>query len=126
MGVKTIINLRNLHDDYDEIEEAGLKKDDFKHEPIPLNAWKASDDHVIRFLKIVNDPNNRPVFFHCQHGADRTGTMAAVYRMVVEGWSKEDALKEMTEGGYGFHSVWQNLIDYMNTLDVGKIQKSIK
>lgn len=123
MGVKTVVNLRSMHSDLDEMREAGIEEGDFNYVAIPLFAWNARDEHVIRFLKVVTDPANQPVFFHCQHGADRTGTMAAAYRVVVEGWSREDALREMTDGGYNFHGVWVNLLDYMKSLDVEKIEK---
>lgn len=73
---------------------------------------------MVEFLKVIAESENHPVFLHCQHGADRTGVMSAVYRIVVQGWSKEAAIREMTEGGYGFHSVWLNLIDYVENLDI--------
>ncbi len=59
---------------------------------------------------------------HCLHGADRTGPMCAIYRMAVEGWSKEEAIKEMKEGNFGYHSVWKNLISYLRELDLKKIK----
>jgi len=48
--------------------------------------------------------------------------MIAAYRVIVEGWSKDEALREMTEGGFGFHPVWQNLIRYIRKLDVNAIK----
>ena len=44
-----------------------------------------------------------PFFVHCQHGSDRTGVCIAAYRIVVQGWTKQDAIREMTGGNYGFH-----------------------
>ena len=61
------------------------------------------------FLSIVSDTNNLPLLVHCQHGADRTGTMCAMYRIVKQGWSADEAIKELEEGGYGFHSMWINI-----------------
>jgi protein tyrosine/serine phosphatase len=49
---------------------------------------------VVKFLQIVTDPEKVPVFVHCQHGADRTGVMAASYRIIVQGWSKDQALRK--------------------------------
>ena len=49
--------------------------------------------------------------------------MCALYRIVIQGWQKEDALKEMTEGGYGFHGVFENLLEYVNGLDIAAIKK---
>lgn len=33
---------------------------------------------VKRFFEVLADPNNLPVLFHCAHGKDRTGVMAAL------------------------------------------------
>ncbi len=71
----------------------------------------------------ATDPKRAPVLVHCQHGADRTGTMTAVYRMVAQGWSKEDAVQEMQGGGFGFHRVWTNLPDWIRDLDVESIRE---
>lgn len=122
LGVRTVVNLRAMHSDEDEIREAG-EADGLRRERIHFNTWHAEHEDVVRFLRIVTDREKQPVFFHCQHGADRTGTMCAVYRVVVQGWSKEDALREMREGGYGFHPIWQNLVDYFNNLDVERLKK---
>jgi len=117
LGIKTVVNLRTLHSDRDECREAGLE---YVH--ITVQAWEGETEEVIDFLKVATDPARQPVFVHCQHGADRTGTMCAIYRIVVEGWSKEETLQEMTEGGFGFHSVWQNLIKYIRELDIESLK----
>ncbi len=117
MGVRTVVNLRALHSDRDEIGKLPLG-----YEHISAKAWHAEDEDVVRFLKIVTSPEKQPVFVHCQHGADRTGTMTAAYRIVIQGWSKEDAIAEMTQGDFGFHTIWQNLIRYVRELDVEKIR----
>ena len=57
----------------------------------------------------MDDTNAVSVLVHCQHGADRTGTMCAMYRILREGWTADDAIDEMKNGGYGYHSVWGNL-----------------
>ncbi|MHC4325718.1 MAG: fused DSP-PTPase phosphatase/NAD kinase-like protein, partial [Planctomycetota bacterium] len=88
LGVKTVVNLRSVHSDRDELEGTGLA-----YEHIKMTAWKTEDKDVVRFLKIVTDSNQTPVFVHCQHGADRTGMMNAVYRIAVQGWSKDQAIK---------------------------------
>ena len=75
------------------------------------------------FLEIVTDPEKRPVFVHCMHGADRTGTMVAVYRIVVEGWDKEKAIDEMRNGPFGFHEIWTGLPEFLKELDIEGLQK---
>jgi tyrosine-protein phosphatase SIW14 len=116
LGVKTVVNLRAMHSDRDEI-----KGTDLSYVHIGMTAWCISDNHVIRFLRIVTDKSRTPVFVHCEHGSDRTGAMCAVYRVVVQGWSKDEAIEEMTKGGFGFHFFWQNLPRFIRKLNVQKI-----
>ena len=118
MGIKTVINLRSLHSDRSLL---GNTKLGYKH--ISFKTWHPEDEDVARFLQIMSDPQNLPAFVHCQHGSDRTGTMCAIYRMAVQGWSKEEALSEMTQGGFGYHEIWKNLIDYLNALDIERVKR---
>lgn len=120
LGIKTVVNLRTFHSDRDEIGAAGLDS-----ESIPMQAWRPERQELVRFLKIVSDPDRAPVLVHCQHGADRTGALCALYRVVIQGWSKEEALREMAEGGYGFHEVWQNLLDWVGELDIEAVRKDV-
>ena len=118
LGIKTVISLRAFHSDSDETKSTKLKT-----ERIYFNTWHAEDEDVLRFLKLVTNTNAGPILVHCQHGADRTGTMIAIYRMTVQGWKREDAIKEMKEGGYGYHTIWTNLVRYLNELNVDALRK---
>ena len=117
IGIKTIVNLRSFHSDRDEIGDTGLQC-----ERIYLKLWRPEEEDAVKFLRIVTDPSKTPVLVHCQHGSDRTGIMCALYRVAVEEWDKEVALCEMTQGGFGFHSVWGNLIGWFEELDVEEIK----
>jgi len=120
LGFKTVINLRNLHDDDELLKGTALKGIHIDVNPMDADDW---EEHLA-FLKAATDPANLPVFLHCQHGADRTGMMIAVYRMAVQGWSRAEALREMTEGGYGFHKVWWNIVRAVKKVDVEKLRKA--
>lgn len=120
LGVRTVINLRNFNSDKREIRGTGLAL-----EEMDINTWNVHDDHVVRVLKILRDRSRAPFLVHCQHGADRTGLMMAMYRMVEQGWSREDALHEMTRGGYGFHKTWRNIVRYVQRVDVEKIRAAV-
>ena len=115
LGIKTIVNLRENHSDIDKIKDTN-----FVYEQIDMVAWDAEDRDVLRFLQVVRDKEKLPVFVHCQLGSDRTGMMCAVYRIAIEGWPKQQAIDEMTKGGFGFHPVWQNLVTYIQKLDPNK------
>lgn len=118
MGVKTVLSLRAFNDD-----ESLLPGTTLAHPRIRFKTWHPEDEDVVRFLRIVTDPKNAPVFVHCQHGSDRTGTMIAIYRIAVQGWDKEEAIREMVDGGYGFHPLWENLKDYLRRLDIEAIRR---
>jgi len=118
MGVKTIVNLRSMHSDRDMLEGTGLG-----YVEIPCHAWHAEEEDVVAFLKAISDDAKGPFFVHCQHGADRTGMMIAIYRVVCEGWSKDEAIDEMTKGDFGFHPLWTGLPAYVRSLDVEAIRK---
>lgn len=118
LGVKTVINLRSFHSDRDELQGT-----DLAYEHLYMKAWHPEREEAVRFLRIATDPARQPVLVHCQHGADRTGTMCAIYRIVVQGWTKEEAVREMTEGGYGFHEIWQNLPAWIDELDMESLQR---
>ena len=113
-GIKTVINLRNLHSDNDEIGTTGLQM-----ERIYFNAFRPDLDEVKRFLSIVRMPERAPFLVHCLHGSDRTGFMCAVYRVVEQGWPKEDAIEEMIHGSYGHHArLFANLPEFLWDADL--------
>lgn len=118
LGVVTIVNLRSFHSNRDEIGNTGLTS-----EHIYMKAWHPEDKEAVRFLQIVTDPKRAPVLVHCQRGADRTGAMVALYRVAVQGWSKEEAIQEMTEGGYGYSEVWANLTRWLQDLDIDAVRR---
>jgi protein tyrosine phosphatase (PTP) superfamily phosphohydrolase (DUF442 family) len=119
LGIKTVVNLRSMHSDRNEMKGTTLS-----YEHINMTTWNVEDKDIVRFLQIVTDPNRTPVFVHCQHGADRTGTMCAIYRIAVKGWSKDEAIEEMTKGGFGYHSIWQNLPKYIRKINIEEIKQS--
>jgi len=120
LGVRTIVNVRLFDFDRDKIKGTGLA---YQH--IRFMTWYPQDKKVIRFLKIVTDPNNTPVFLHCQRGADRTGAMCAIYRVAVQGWPKAEAIDEMVNGGFAFNRGWMNLIEYIDELNIEDIKRRV-
>jgi len=64
---------------------------------------------------------------HCRHGSDRTGTVVAGYRIAVDGWSKEMAIDEFINGGFGYHSFWfPNLPTLLKSIDVERFKKDVE
>jgi protein tyrosine phosphatase (PTP) superfamily phosphohydrolase (DUF442 family) len=118
LGIRTVIDLRTFHNEKEHCAEQGLA-----YVRIPMQAWRTEDEDTIEFLRVVTDPERQPVFLHCLHGADRAGMLSAVYRVVVQGWPKEEALREMREGGFGFHEQFQGLLRYVRELDIESIRE---
>jgi len=118
MGIKTVLNLRSFHSDHGLVSSGELKLARLHMKP-----WHAEDEDVVAFLKIASNTNNLPLFVHCQRGADRTGMICAMYRVVICGWTKDAAIQEMKEGGFHFNTGWKNLVDYVNRVDVEALKK---
>ena len=121
LGVRTVINLRAFHSDADVLAGSGIRQ-----VRIPLLTWKIDDAQIVRALEEIRAAQAEgPILLHCQHGADRTGLVAAMYRMAYQGWSKQQALEELQHGGYGFHSVWKNIPRYIRDVDVPAIRRAL-
>jgi len=113
-GIKTVIDLtRDGRDEERElVESAGMN-----FYRIPLTTTdRPSDAAVAQFLKLADDPANQPVYVHCQGGRHRTGVMTAVYRMMHDGWTADQAYVEMKQyrfEGLLSHPVLKNFVyDY--------------
>ncbi|MCL1915642.1 MAG: dual specificity protein phosphatase family protein [Desulfovibrionaceae bacterium] len=118
-GIRSVINLRAVHNDDDKLENT-----DMLLRWVPINTWNIRQDDIIAVLGFMRSLP-KPVLVHCQHGADRTGLVMAVYRIVEQGWSKKEALAEMRNGGYGFHSVWANIPRFIENMDEQELRRQV-
>lgn len=121
-GIKTIINLRT--EDFNKKVINAYRTDQIRTVHLPFYPYEPQDQLMIDFLKIMLNPKHKPVFVHCFHGADRTGVVIAIYRIVVQNWDKEKAIAEMKKRG--LHWWHKNLIDYIQNLDVDYIRSQIR
>ena len=100
MGINTIVDVRLTGADK---ETAAAKKLGIEVIALPWHCLFPKDYAIAEFLAYLREHPDKKVFVHCRYGDDRTGMMIAAYRMAEEGWSAEDARKEMNE--FGFHKV---------------------
>lgn len=121
MGIKTIINLSAYDSDSDEVRGTGLHVEELSVKP-----WHIEDEDVVRVLRIIRKRENGPFLIHCWKGSDRVGVMVAMFRIIEQGWTKEEAIREMVEGGYGYNRVWINILEYVKRVDVEKIRKELE
>ena len=110
-GFRTVITFRQHHDEEAQAARAGLPLVEI---PIQCDLFGSSpptEAQVSRFLSIVRDSTQRPVFFHCARGADRTGMFGALYRIEVDGWTNAEAIEEMQ--AFGYNDFYKDLIGYV-------------
>jgi outer membrane protein assembly factor BamB len=97
-GVKAIINLRQPSEHRAAEEEAKAKELGLRYFNIPVVFGKPNEEQVTEFLKITDDPENRPAFIHCT-AAIRVGAFWMIRRVLRDGWKIEDAEKEAEKVG---------------------------
>jgi tyrosine-protein phosphatase SIW14 len=113
LGVKTVIDLRK---DSEPEEPAEVRAAGMQYFNIPLKASRpATEEQTAYFLKLVNDPGNWPVYVHCKGGRHRTGALTAIYRITHDGWTADQAYREMKEydfehGFFGGPSAQKNYV----------------
>ena len=128
MGIKAVLNLRKHHSDRNDARKTKIKLHHLR-----LSARNLTQEQIYKALKIIQQSDS-PILIHCWHGSDRTGAVAAAYRMVFQNWSVKQAIDEFKNGGYGYHDwAFPNLIELLETLDVnglrtklGMIKKVVK
>jgi protein tyrosine/serine phosphatase len=120
LGIRTVINLRATNSDEDKAAGTSLRLWRMK-----IYSWHVTDKQVIEVMRALRRTDDGPFLIHCNHGSDRTGLMSAMYRILEQHWSPDEALAEMTEGGYGFHSIWRNMPRYIRKTDPDELRAAI-
>ena len=101
-GVKAIINLRQPSEYAAAEEEAKAKALGLRYFNIPVSPTDPKDEQATEFLKVTDDPENRPMFIHCRSAA-RVAAFWMIRRVLRDGWKIESALKEAEKIGLGDH-----------------------
>jgi len=112
LGINTVIYLRDGKELAKEEERwvraAGMN---FIHEP-EKNWRKPKRNSIDSIIERLDSVENHPIFIHCRRGADRTGTVIAVYRILRDGWTGKQANAEAKKFGFGW---WQiRMRDFIN------------
>lgn len=122
--IDTIINLRYFDRDEDQerFSQQGIKLLNF-----PLKTWAIKPKQLAQILHQIKleQQQGKNVLVHCYHGADRTGITIAMYRIIRQGWSIEQAKTEMEQGGYGYHAIWKNIDKLLTTQKVAEVETEL-
>ena len=97
-GVKAVLNLRQPGEHRAEEEQETVKAAGLRYFNIPVNYQQPTDASVDEFLKITDDPANRPMFIHCT-AAIRVGAFWLIRRVVRDGMTFDAALEEARKVG---------------------------
>lgn len=117
-NIKTIINLRQEQDDSSDLFGNAITLISE-----PLITWRVRPSDIARVLyAIEKHQKTGAVLVHCRHGADRTGVVMAMYRVIYQGVSIDDARAEMKHGDYGYHLIWKNLDNLLSETNVAQVK----
>jgi uncharacterized protein (TIGR01244 family) len=97
-GVKAVLNLRTPGEHRAAEEQAAVEKAGMKYFNIPVVYTAPTDAQVDEFLRITDDPANRPMFIHCT-AAIRVGGFWMIRRALRDGLSADAALEDARKVG---------------------------
>src|SRR5689334_21022376 len=128
--VKSFLSLRR-GENRDEVNLKLANIAGVKCYQVSMKEWDPGQNNLHQLalaLKTIKDlsdnPKTRPVFVHCKAGENRTGFVIATYRMVYQGWTPEEAVREMR--AYGFYRVFARDEWFLKNLDLTRLRAMIK
>lgn len=123
LGIKSVINLRyfDRNDNDTHLKNRGLTL--FNR---PLRSWRIKSEDIAQTLYLIEKQQRQgAVLIHCYHGADRTGLISGMYRIIYQGWTVADAKEEMLHGPYGYHSIWKNIANLFTEKTVKQVRQHL-
>ena len=91
MGINIVVDLRGSR----ESERQLVTKLGMRYVAIPWRCFHPRDDPIARFLELLRENPGKKVFVHCRTGDDRTGMDIAAFRIADQGWTAQEARREM-------------------------------
>ncbi|HFC8497750.1 TPA: tyrosine-protein phosphatase [Neisseria subflava] len=123
LGIQSVINLRF----FDRNDDDHLKAHGLTLLNRPLLSWSIKPKEIAEILYLIEkQQQNGAVLIHCYHGADRTGLIAGMYRIIYQSWSVDDAKAEMQHGPYGYHSIWKNIANLFTEEKVKQVKTHLE
>ena len=94
LGVHTVLDLRGgegrSNHEAETVRSLGMQ-----YVNIPLDGYQApTAEQVSQIFAVLNSQSSGKIFVHCRRGADRTGTVLAMYRIQHDHWTNQQALSK--------------------------------
>lgn len=97
-GIEVVLNLRTPEEHRAAEEEAQVQAAGLKYINIPMKYTEPKGESFDEFLRVMDDPTNRPIYIHCTTTI-RVAGMWMARRVLREGWSLEKAEEEAMKLG---------------------------
>jgi uncharacterized protein (TIGR01244 family) len=97
-GVKAVLNLRQPSEHRASEEQTAVEQAGLKYFNIPVEYGNPQEAQVDEFLRITDNPSNRPMFIHCT-AAIRVGAFWMIRRVLRDGLTVDAAFEEAKKVG---------------------------
>jgi tyrosine-protein phosphatase SIW14 len=100
LGIEIVLDFRNENDEI-QTEQSHVESLGMRFVSLPWSSWhNPRRDEVISFFSLLRENLGKKIFVHCEFGSDRTGLMIALYRLVIDHWTPDQAVEEMRAFNY--------------------------
>ena len=97
LGIRTLISLRGeRHDGVGRLESEAASQAGIAFEQISIYSRAVPDKETIREAHALFKRAEYPILIHCKSGADRAGIMSALYLLLIENASPEEASEQLS------------------------------
>jgi uncharacterized protein (TIGR01244 family) len=92
-GFTSVVNLRLGHEPGVAGEAEAVAAAGLRYYNLPMDPNAPVFETAERFLEVLADESNQPVYIHCA-SANRVGGVWAIKRVVQDGWTRDAAIAE--------------------------------
>jgi uncharacterized protein (TIGR01244 family) len=95
---QTVLNIRS-DAERAAVQQANAAAAGLRYIHAPWPAYELAAEHLAAFAKLVEAPETGRLVFHCR-SATRVGLIWMLYRMIHQGWTRDQAAAELRAAGY--------------------------